>query len=157
MPITDAYWRQTHLGRIMVLALERFNQRVLELMAHDPMAPMTLMRLATRRQISAAHIHLLQHLPTTGTRLTTLARDAAMSKQAMAQAISQCLAWGLVEQRPDPIDQRARLVVFTDLGLTWLGVYSHAVAKAEEEFNQLAGNEIATVVKLGLEAYAGGG
>ncbi len=152
----DPYWRHTHLGRMLGLAVERFDQRVLALMAHDAHAPMTLTRLADRQQICAAHIHILRHLPVGGARLTDLAREARMTKQAMAQAIAQCVAWGLVEQRNSVSDQRARLITFTPLGLTWLAVYGAAVAQAEAEFRQQVGTEVATVVALGLEAYATG-
>ena len=152
----DPYWRHTHLGRMLGLAVMRFDQRVLVLMAHDANAPMTLTRLAQRQQISAAHIHILRHLPVGGTRLTDLARDAHMTKQAMAQAVSQCVAWGLVEQRVSDTDRRAQLILFTPMGLTWLGVYGDAVAQAENEFRQQVGAEVATVVMLGLEAYTSG-
>lgn len=138
------------------LAVERFDQRVLALMAHDAHAPMTLTRLADRDQICAAHIHILRHLPVGGARLTDLAREARMTKQAMAQGVSQCVSWGLVEQRICESDQRARVITFTPLGLTWLTVYGTAVAQAEAEFRQQVGTEVATVVALGLEAYATG-
>lgn len=157
LPPAEPYWRHTHLGRMLGLAAERFDQRVLSLMAHDAMAPMTLTRLANRHQVCAAHIHVLRHLPIQGTRLTDLARDARMTKQAMAQAVSHCAAWGLVEQRTAETDLRARHITFTPLGLTWLAVYSNAVSQAEQEFRQQVGTDVATVVALGLEAYAEGG
>lgn len=157
MPIhTEPYWRHTHLGRMLGLAAERFDQRVLALMARDAKAPMTLTRLADRQQVCAAHIHILRHLPAEGARLTDLAREASMTKQAMAQAVSQCVAWGLVEQRLSESDRRARRITFTPLGFTWLAVYGEAVAEAEAEFRQQVGAEVATVVALGLEAYATG-
>jgi hypothetical protein len=43
--------------------------------------------------------------------------------------------------------------VFTEAGLAWLAAFQMAVAQAEEEFKASVGNEIATVVALGLEAY----
>ena len=155
-PLVEPYWRHTHLGRMLGLAVERFDERVLALMAHDAMAPMTLTRLAERQHICAAHIHILRHLPVSGSRLTDLARHARMTKQAMAQAVSQCAAWDLVKQHTSETDQRARVITFTPLGLTWLGVYAAAVEQAESEFRQLVGEDVATVVALGLEAYAEG-
>ncbi|MFZ3117216.1 MAG: MarR family transcriptional regulator, partial [Variovorax sp.] len=44
---------------------------------------------------------------------------------------------------------------FTADGLAWLEAFRKAVAQAEEEFRASVGNEVATVVILGLEAYAG--
>ncbi|HRK38123.1 MAG TPA: MarR family winged helix-turn-helix transcriptional regulator [Burkholderiaceae bacterium] len=154
-PATEPYWHQTHLGRVLAQALKQFDQRVLALMAHDTLAPLTLTRLAERQQVCSAHLHILRHLPVAGARLTALSQQADMTKQAMAQAVEQCAAWGLVSAQPDPVDRRARLITFTPLGLTWLTVYGQAVAQAEAEFRQQVGKDIATVVYLGLEAYAG--
>ena len=104
----------------------------------------------------AALLVVLAGTSGTGVCLTDLARDAHMTKQAMAQAVSQCVAWGLVEQRVSDTDRRAQLILFTPMGLTWLGVYGDAVAQAENEFRQQVGAEVATVVMLGLEAYTSG-
>ena len=45
-------------------------------------------------------------------------------------------------------------MVFTPTGLAWLQAFKDAVAQAEAEFRSAVGPEIATVVALGLEAYA---
>jgi DNA-binding MarR family transcriptional regulator len=76
-----------------------------------------------------------------------------MSKQAMGNLVDQCEAWGLVKRENDTRDARARQVVFTEDGLAWLAAFQSAVAQAEEEFKASVGDEIATVVALGLEAY----
>jgi hypothetical protein len=39
--------------------------------------------------------------------------------------------------------------------LLWLEAFRQAVARAETEFAQAVGKDVATVVALGLEAYAG--
>ena len=153
-PLDDG-WRQTHLGRLMGHALRRFDARVLELMAHDAEVPLALSNLAARNQISAAHIHITRHLSLQGDRLTDLARRAGMSKQAMADLVDQCAAWGLVTRSPDPRDARARQVCFTPAGLAWLHAFHDAVVQAEAEFRAEVGPDVATVVALGLEAYAG--
>jgi hypothetical protein len=57
---------------------------------------------------------------------------------------------------PDPLDKRARQVVFTASGLLWLEAFRQAVARAEAEFAQAVGQDVATVVALGLEAYTSG-
>ena len=61
-----------------------------------------------------------------------------------------------VTREADPHDKRARRVVFTAAGLLWLEAFKQAVARAEAEFSQAVGHDVATVVTLGLEAYAGG-
>jgi DNA-binding MarR family transcriptional regulator len=151
----DASWRQTHLGRRLGHAQRRFDARVLMLMASDVQVPLALSNLAARAQVGAAHIHITRHLAPGGSRLTDLAQSAGMSKQAMGDLVDQCEAWGLVTREADPLDKRARQVVFTSTGLLWLEAFRQAVARAEAEFADAVGSDVATVVALGLEAYAG--
>ena len=120
-------WRQAHMGHWLRLALERFDARVLALMAHHPGVPLGLANLVTRGQVGAAHIHITRHLATEGSRLTELARSAGMSKQAMGTLVTQCEAWGMVTRAPDPLDARAQQLRFTDTGLAWLEAYREAV------------------------------
>jgi len=154
--VPEGGWRQTHLGRLLGHALRRFDARVLALMASDVQVPLALSNLAARSQVGAAHIHITRHLDLGGSRLTDLAASAGMSKQAMGDLVDQCEAWGLVTREPDPHDKRARQVVFTSSGLLWLEAFRQAVARAESEFAQAVGRDVATVVALGLEAYASG-
>ena len=153
-PRPDDRWRETHLGRLLGHAMRKFDDRVLHLMAHDEGVPLALANLAARQQISAAHIHITRHLALDGSRLTDLSQAAGMSKQAMGDLVDQCEAWGLVRRGRDPRDARAKSVVFTADGLAWLAAFQAAVVQAEQEFKDAVGNEIATVVALGLEAYA---
>lgn len=152
----DITWRQTHLGRLMGEALRKFDNRVLQLMVKDPLVPLALSNLAARDQIGAAHVHITRHLPLQGARLTDLAHAAGMTKQAMGSLINQCDAWGLVVRQPDAYDQRVKRIVFTAVGLQWLEAFGRAVARAQEEFREQVGPDVATVVALGLEAYANG-
>ncbi|MDO5691425.1 MAG: MarR family winged helix-turn-helix transcriptional regulator [Pseudomonadota bacterium] len=147
-------WRKTHLGRLLGHAMRRFDERVLQLMAASEQAPLALANLAARDKVGAAHIHITRHLPLEGARLTELATWAGMTKQSMGDLVNQCEAWGLVTREPDPGDARARRIVFTPTGLDWLAAFRDAVAQAEAEFRASVGNEVATVVALGLEAYA---
>ena len=151
----DNSWRLPHLGRLLGHAMRRFDDRVLSLMAHNVEVPLALSNLAARSQVSAAHVHITRHLGLKGSRLTDLAQRAGMSKQAMGDLVDQCEAWGLVSRAPDSQDARARLVRFTPTGLAWLQAFKEAVAQAEAEFRAEVGPEVATVVMIGLEAYAG--
>ena len=153
-PLHDDRWRQSHLGRWLGHAMRRFDERVLQLMASNEGVPLALANLAAREQISAAHIHITRHLALQGSRLTELAQAAGMTKQAMGKLVDQCEAWGLVTREDDPLDARARRVVFTANGLAWLQAFRDAVLQAEQEFRDAVGMDVATVVALGLEAYA---
>ena len=147
--LDSASWRQVHIGHWLRLALDRFDSRVLVLMAHNPALPLALSNLLARGQVGAAHIHITRHLQEQGSRLTDLALRAGMSKQAMAALVSQCEAWGM-----DLLDARARQVRFTDIGFAWLQAYRSAVDQAQAELYQSVGDDVATVLLLGLEAYA---
>jgi len=141
------------LGRLLGEAMRRFDERVLHLMASDQEVPLALSNLAARSQISAAHIHITRHLDLEGSRLTDLARSAGVTKQGMGELVNQCEAWGLVERSDDPTDARAKLVRFTETGLSWLRAFERAVGIAEQEFRTEVGREVATVTELALEVY----
>ena len=55
-----------------------------------------------------------------------------------------------------PFTPNLKCVVFTATGLAWLQAFRRAVVQAQAEFTQAVGAPVATVVMLGLEAYAGG-
>lgn len=136
--------------------MRRFDARVLQLMARDVEVPLALSNLAARDKVGAAHVHITRHLSLAGERITDLAQKAGMTKQAMADLVVQCEAWGLVTREEDPHDARAKRVRFTEAGLAWLNAFHAAVTQAELEFREAVGDDVATVVALGLEAYADG-
>lgn len=138
-------------------ALRRFDERVLRLMTRDVLVPLALSNLAAKGQVGAAHVHITRHLAVNGSRLTDLAQRADMTKQAMGDLVTQCEAWGLVTREVDVFDRRAKKVMFTTDGLLWLGAFERAVAQAELEFRGAVGQDVATVVALGLEAYGAAG
>ena len=154
LDLNTANWRQAHLGYWLERAAQRFDARVLSLMARNDHMPLALANLAARGRLTAAHVHITQHLAVDGARLTDLAERAGVSKQGMGKLVDQCAAWGLVTRQPDPRDARATLIGFTPDGLHWLQAYQEAVTQAQAELGEAVGPEIATVIGLGLEAYA---
>lgn len=151
--IFDDSWRQTHLGRLLARALQRFDARVLQLMADDEELALGLSNLAARGSLSASQVQITRHLPQAGCSLTELAARAGVSKQAMGKLVDQCAAWDLVARTRHTHDARSIRIVFTAAGLQWLKAYSLAVQQAQAEFRASVGTEVATVVQLGLEAY----
>jgi DNA-binding MarR family transcriptional regulator len=149
----DEAWRQTHLGRLLGHAMRKFDARVRSLMAQDDETPLALSNLAARDKVGAAHIHITRHLSLLGDRITGLAERAGISKQAMLDLVDQCEAWGLVVRVPDPHDRRAKIVCYTEAGREWHWAFHRAVQQAELEFIEAVGEDVATVVRLGLEAY----
>lgn len=147
-------WRQAHVGHWLAQASARFEARVLSLMAANDSVPLALSNLAARGHLTAAHMHITRHLALEGSRLTDLARCAGVSKQAMGKLVDQCAAWGLVQRQNDPRDARACRVVFTPTGLNWLQAFAEAVTQTQNELHAAVGDNVATVITLGLEAYA---
>jgi DNA-binding MarR family transcriptional regulator len=146
-------WQNNHMGRLLGDALRRFDARVLQVMSRHEALPLSLAHLAGRGQLVAAHIHITRHLPRAGAGINTLAVQAGVSKQAMSALVDQCAAWGLVHKLSDPKDGRAKQVQFSTDGLLWLQAFEAAVQVAEQEFEEEVGDSVATVVRLGLEAY----
>ena len=146
--------RAGNLGHWLLLALRRFDGRVLQLLASSETVSLALSNLARRGQLTAAHIHITRHLAPEGLRLGELARRAGVTKQAMGRLVDQCVAWDLVRREPDARDARASVVRFTPAGLAWLQAYNHALLQAQAELRAAVGAEVATVLAIGLEAYA---
>ena len=67
-----------------------------------------------------------------GITVSRLAELARVRKQSMAQAVDQLEASGYVERRPNPHDQRSRLVFLTERGKSVPPV-THAAAQHVEE------------------------
>ncbi|KAF1023922.1 MAG: hypothetical protein GAK30_00289 [Paracidovorax wautersii] len=136
-------WRQHNPGRVLSNALRRFEERVLALMSE-----------AGHAQTRRSHVNLTRHLDLEGTRITELARRAAMTNAAMTELIDQCETLGLVERLQDPADKRVRIVRFTAAGLEWLDVFGWAVGEAQAEMEADIGRRGMSVVLTDLAGYA---
>jgi DNA-binding MarR family transcriptional regulator len=145
-----------HLGYLLGLATLRFDAQVLARMAASEQLALRWTQRIERGQITAAQVHITRHLGRSGARLGQLAARARMSKQAMASLVGECEVLGLVQRSADARDARSKHISYTEAGLQWLAVYEQAVAQAEAAFRSEVGADIATVVSLGLEAYAAG-
>lgn len=71
---------------------------------------------ASHGEVRRAHLNLMPHLDLEGTRLTELAQRAEISKQAAGQLVSDLEDAGYVARKPDPTDQRAKIVTLTERG-----------------------------------------
>lgn len=66
--------------------------------------------------VRRAHNAVFVNLPGEGRRLTDLAGDADMSKQAMGELVDDLVLKGYLTRVPDPSDGRAKLIVWDDRG-----------------------------------------
>jgi DNA-binding MarR family transcriptional regulator len=106
-------------------------------------------------EIRRAHLQLMPHLDLEGTRITELARRAEITKQAVGQLVTDLEAVGYVERRPDPTDQRAKIVTLTERGrsgvLEGLAVFAQVV----EDLRAEVGSETVDRLTRDLEALLG--
>lgn len=141
----DEDWRHSNIGRLANNALNRFEKRVLELMAQ-----------AGRGEARYSHLNVTRNLDVGGTRTAELARRAGMTKQAMGEIVEQCEQLGLVVRRPDPTDARAKIVLFTDDGRQWLEAFRNAIKGAEREMRDEIGFLRVDAIASALAIYGAG-
>lgn len=135
-------WRMHNIGRLLNDSIDHFEKRVLELMAD-----------AGYSEARMTHISLTRNLGLEGARLTELAQRASMTKQSMAQLVNQLAELDMVERRSDPKDGRARIIVFTTKGLSWLKAFRDAVHRAEQEMDEIIGSDNLQLIKSCLAQY----
>lgn len=121
-------YRQQHVGRLLGALFRSFNAE-------------SLRRLRARGHpaLTAAHLAVLPYVDASGTRLTTLAERADMTKQAAGQLVAELEARGYLQRAPDPHDRRASLLRFTPLGDTFLRDAFDLKHEVEGEFRALLG------------------
>ena len=142
LPETEAAWRLGNVGRLMFDGARRFEERV-----H------ATVREAGFAEVRFVHLTLTRNMNVGGTRLTTLAARAGMTKQAMSQLVDECERLGIVERRPDPSDRRARIVAFTRRGRTLLEVLQQGIARAEAEMESTVGHRLLAATRDALRGY----
>jgi DNA-binding MarR family transcriptional regulator len=76
-----------------------------------------------------------------GTRLTVLAHNAGMTKQAMGQIVDDLEQLGYVERTPDPEDGRAKIVRFTEAGLDFVCDAAEVLDEIWREYSTLLGTQ----------------
>src|ERR1700744_3886523 len=92
----------------------------------------TALREAGFGDITPAAGNVFPFVPSGGITVSHLAELARVRKQSMAQAVAQLERAGYVERRPNPRDQRSRLVFLTERGAAVPPV-THAAARQVEE------------------------
>jgi DNA-binding MarR family transcriptional regulator len=122
--------RQHHIGRLFLQAHRAFSERSI-----------AKLRQRGHAGLGLAHTLLLIHLDLAGTRITTLAERAGITKQAMGQLADDLEAQGYVARATDPADRRAVLLTFTDRGWEFLRDAHHVKREIEAEYVALLGPE----------------
>ena len=90
-------------------------------------------------ELLPSHQVVFAGLGRTGTRLTVLAQNAGMTKQAMGQIVDDLEQLGYVERTPDPGDGRAKIVRFTAAGLDFVCDAAEVLDGIWREYSALLG------------------
>lgn len=83
-------------------------------------------------EIRPAHSAVFRHIAPGGSRLTTLAEQAELTKQSMAYLVAYLEEHGYVRQKPDPEDGRAKQVFLTSRGEAFVNALLDAGSKLEQ-------------------------
>ena len=103
--------------------------------------------------ITEVLLAVFQNLDVDGTRLTTIAARARMTKSGMLELVDKAEALGFVARRPDPRDARAKNIQFTSDGLQLLEVIHKGVAQAERRLARAVGAAFLAEVRMTLTRY----
>ncbi len=123
-------FRQEHIGRLLLRAQRAFSERALQ-----------KLRQRGHPRLSMVHTTLLPHLDVNGTQATVLAERVGITKQAAGRIIADLEQEGYVQRLPDPSDQRASIIVFTDAGRRFLVDAYQVKKEIEAEYTALLGPE----------------
>jgi DNA-binding MarR family transcriptional regulator len=96
---------------------------------------------------------LFQNLDLDGTRLTTIAARARMTKPSMLELVDKAEALGFVARQPDPQDARAKIILFTPTGLQLLEIMRKGVTQAERHLARAVGASFVAELKTMLTRY----
>lgn len=87
--------------------------------------------------IRPAAANVFPFVPAEGITVSRLAELARVRKRSMAQAVDQLERTGYLERRPNPRDNRSRLVFLTDRGASVPPVTHAAAERVEQRWAQL--------------------
>jgi DNA-binding MarR family transcriptional regulator len=94
--------------------------------------------------VTIAQARVLARVGSKGTRITDLAEQARVTKQTVTFMVDQLERAGYVRRVADPIDARARLVIFADRGLAAKEVARRTEVAVQDEWTRHLGRRATT-------------
>lgn len=140
MTIIEPEGTPVSVGVLMFIPYRHMEQRILAAV------------VAGGYPLSLPQARLFQRLGRSGSRLTDLAREAQMSKQAAAFLVGELERGGYVERVPDATDRRARLIRITDRGRDAVAVALGEQRRIEAEWEAHLGGEQVAALRRALES-----
>jgi DNA-binding MarR family transcriptional regulator len=123
-----AAYREEHIGRLLLIAQRNYSASAL-----------VKLHQCGHTGLNLAHTNLLRHLDVDGTRITTLAERAGITKQAIGSLVGELEARAYVRREVDPQDRRAVRITFTDIGWQFLRDAYAVKREIEAEYCALLG------------------
>jgi DNA-binding MarR family transcriptional regulator len=122
--------RQQHIGRLLLNAQRNYS-----------LAALSKLRARGHEGLTLAHTNLLAHLDVSGTRITTLAEQVGVSKQAIGNLVGELEAKGYVRREVDSHDRRAAVITYTLAGQKFLQDAHEVKREIEAEYTATLGEE----------------
>ncbi|MCF6320754.1 MAG: MarR family winged helix-turn-helix transcriptional regulator [Rhizobiaceae bacterium] len=120
--------RQTNLGRLIDDLHFYFERQALEYL-RDAGFPM----------IKSADVHVMRTMRIEGSRITDMANQAGISKQAMSKLVAAFVSNGFLAWANDPKDKRNHIVSVTDSGKDLLTNGIAALHQTEKDIADIIG------------------
>ena len=127
-------------GRLLIRLFRKFEEEIVASLSRRGFSDVTL-----------ANLSVLRHLDLDGLRITTLAEDAGVTKQAVGQMIVELESKGYVKKRRDPNDRRAKLVTYTERGMELIKTAQAIVSEIEVSYRQELGSKSYEALRHGLK------
>jgi DNA-binding MarR family transcriptional regulator len=105
-------------------------------------------------QIRNAHGCVFRYIDVDGSRLTDLAAQSGVTKQAVGEFVDELQALGYVERAPDPIDGRAKIIRLTERGRDARRAALRIFDDIEREWGDRFGEDRVAELREVLEAIA---
>lgn len=121
--------QEPSLGVLMFIPVRHMEQRIVDAL------------VAAGFPITIAQAKLAARIDPAGSRLSTLAEAAQVTKQSAGYLVDQLEAAGYVERVPDPTDARARLVRITEHAWSTMEVAYAEERRVEAEWVELVGED----------------
>ncbi|MCF6326620.1 MAG: MarR family winged helix-turn-helix transcriptional regulator [Devosiaceae bacterium] len=122
------YLRQTNLGRLIDDLHFFFESQALGYLREE-----------NYLMIKSADAHVMRTMRLEGSRVTDMARQAGISKQAMSKLVQGFVEHGFLAWSNDPKDKRNRIVNVTKEGRELLSCGLKALANAEKDVAEIIG------------------
>jgi DNA-binding MarR family transcriptional regulator len=139
----NAAWRIESVGRVLYSGTNLFVSDILRFVQKKGF-----------ESFAEVHLALLRNLDLKGSRLTQIAARARMTKPGMQELVDKAEDLGFVERTPDPLDRRAKTVMFTPSGLRLLDRLGEGIARAEERMVVATSAKFVKEMKVHLSAYS---